>query len=346
MNSIDRVKVLPAVLVLLAAAMLGGCTKGIPIVQYPVFWDRAPKTVAVTPFANRTNIRHVGMQVSNDLATVLTANGTYKVYDRSLLKAYLDEQDLQRAFSSDQDVAASTMVKIGKVQAILAGSVTTCHWPRTRREVKTTVQQFVRPNGTKYTRPVRYYYYTNEAALTVNAVLLRITPNGPQVIHSCQANGYQKSQGTTPRFSRQACMSIARRQVVYQLLDHFAVVRKVIKVKPKEVFFTATGPPYDGEWPKEKKFSASAGPNILLVMQLPPNCDRQRFRVAVTRKDGRQDLAAYDVTWTRQMSADTKQFVLNPGELAAKGGGPGDYTIKLYTGLPKPVIVHKIKIEP
>jgi hypothetical protein len=41
-----------------------------------------------------------------------------------------------------------------------------------------------------------------------------------------------------------------------------------------------------------------------------------------------------------------EQFILNPADLAAKGGGPGDYVIRLFSGQPTPVIVHKIKIEP
>jgi hypothetical protein len=325
---------------------LGGCVKKIPIVQYPIFWDQAPKTVAVTPFRNETRIRHIGMQVTNDLGTRLSANGSYTVYDRTLLKAYLNEQDLQRAFSSDQDAAASAMVKIGKVQAILTGAVTTCNWPRTRTEVKVRRQQFVNSLGVKYTRPVKYYVYTNEAELKANAVLLRITPNGPQVIHSCPVRGYMKSSGTTPRYSRAACMSIARAQVIQQFLEQFAVIRKLIKVKPSDAFFTATGKPYAGEWPKEKKFSLASGQNIILVLKLPPQCDRNRFKITVSRKEGRTDLATFDVRWTKAMSATGVQFPLNPADLAAKGGGPGDYVIRLFSGQPKPVIEHKIKIKP
>jgi len=328
--------------------VLGGCVKKIPITQYPVFWDHAPKTVAVTPFRNETHVRHIGMQVTNDLGTQLSANGSYIVYDRTLLKAYLNEQDLQRAFSNDQDAAAAAMVKIGKVQAILTGAVTTCNWPRTRTEVKVRKQQFVNRNGIKYTRPVKYYVHTNEAELKANAVLLRITPNGPQVIHSCPLHGYIKSTGTTPKYSRDACMSIARAQVIQQLLDQFAVIRKLIPVKPSEAFFTATGQPYAGEWPKEKKFSLASGQKIILVLKLPPQCDRNRFKITVSRKKGRTDLATFDVRWTKAMSAvpTGKQFILNPADLAAKGGGPGNYVIRLFSGQPKPALEHKIKIEP
>ena len=348
MKSAIRTRIAPAVLVLIAMTALGGCVKKIPIVQYPIFWDHAPKTVAVTPFRNETHIRHIGMQVTNDLGTQLSANGSYIVYDRTLLKAYLNEQDLQRAFSSDQDAAAAAMVKIGKVQAILTGAVTTCNWPQTRREVKVRTQRFYNPNGTSYTRPVRYFVYTNEAELKANAALLRITPNGPQVIHSSPLHGYVKSAGETPKFSREACMSIARAQVIQQLLDQFAVIRKLISVKPSETFFTATDQPYAGKWPKSKKFSAAAGQKIILVLMLPPQCDRNRFRITVSRKEGRTDLATFDVRWTKAMSAipNGKQFILDPADLAAKGGGPGNYIIRLFSGQPKPAIEHKIKIEP
>ena len=343
-----RRKIATAILVLIAMTALGGCVKKIPIVQYPIFWDRAPKTVAVTPFRNETHIRHIGMQVTNDLGTQLAANGSYTVYDRTLLKAYLNEQDLQRAFSSDQEAAASAMVKIGKVEAILTGAVTTCNWPRTRTETKVRTQKFRSASGVKYTRPVKYYVYTNEAELKANAVLLRITPNGPQVIHSCPLRGYVKSSGTTPKYSREACLSIARAQVIQQLLDQFAVIRKLIQVKPSEAFFTATDQPYAGEWPKSKKFSIAGGQKIILVLKLPPQCDRNRFKITVSRKDGRTDVATFDVRWTKAMSAvpTGKQFILNPADLAAKGGGPGKYVIRLFSGQPKPAIEHKIKIEP
>ncbi|MDP6545212.1 MAG: CsgG/HfaB family protein [Phycisphaerae bacterium] len=348
MNSALRRKIAPVILIVIAVTALGGCVKKIPIVQYPIFWDRAPKTVAVTPFRNKTRIRNIGVQVTSDLATRLSANGSYTVYDRMLLKAYLNEQDLQRAFSTDQDAAASAMVKIGKVQAILTGVVTTCHWPRTRMEVKVRTRQFVNSLGVKYTRPVKYYVYTNEAELKANASLLRITPNGPQVIHSHPVRGYAKSKGETPKYSREACMSIARAQVVQKLLEQFAVIRKLIPVSPSKAFFTATDQPYAGKWPKSKKFSVSSGQKIILVLMLPPQCDRNTFKITVSRKKGRTELAAFDVRWTKAMSAAPagKQFVLNPADLATKGGGPGDYVIRLFSGQPKPVIEHKIKIEP
>ena len=347
MNSALRMKVAPTILVSIAVAALGGCTKKISIVQYPVFWDQAPKSIAVTPFRNETPFRYIGMQVTNDLATRLSANGSYNVYDRMLLKAYLNEQDLQRAFSTDQQAAASAMVKIPKVQAILTGVITTCNWPRTRTETRVVSQRFYNPNGTSFTRPVRQFVYINEAELKANAVLLRITPNGPQVIHSCPVRGYMKSAGPAPKFSREGCMSIARSQVVQQLMEQFAIVRRVIKIKPSDAFFTATDQPYAGEWPKSKKFSVSSGQKIILVLILPPQCDRNRFKITVSRKEGRTDLAAFDVRWTKAMSAAPagKQFILNPADLAAKGSGPGDYVISLFSGHPKPVIKHKIKIE-
>jgi len=346
MNSIHRSRIVPVVSAMIAAAMLGGCTKKIPLVQYPVFWDKAPKTIAVTPFRNQTITPHVGRQISNDLATALAVNGCYKVYDRSLLKAYLNEHDLQRAFSSDRDIAASQMVKVGRVQAILTGSVTTAHCPPTRVEIRMRRRRFTDRWGRTYTRPVRHYYYRNEATITANAVLLRITARGPEVIHSYQARGQARSEGESPRRSRLDCLADARYQVVRQLVEQFAVVRRTIEVKPSEAFFTASGPPYDGKWPEEDEFSAASDQKIILVLKLPPQCDRNRFRITVARKDTRRDIEVFEVVWTRAMSAAGRRFILSPADLAAKGGGPGKYHIKFYSGPAEPVMVHKIKIEP
>jgi hypothetical protein len=348
MNPTLRTTIAKVLLTLIATATLGGCVKKIPIVQYPIFWDQAPKTVAVTPFRNETSLQHIGMQVTSDLGTRLSANGSYTVYDRTLLKAYLNEQDLQMAFGSDQDAAVSAMVKIGKVQAILTGAITTCNWPRTHSKVKVITQKFFNPNGTFYVKQVKRYVQTNEAELKANASLLRITPKGPQVIHSVPVRGYVKSTGTPPKYSREACLSLARAQVVQQLLEEFAVIRKLIQVKTSETFFTATDQPYAGKWPKSKKFSLAEGQKIILVLMLPIQCDRNTFRITVARKKARTEVATFDVKWTKELSAlpNGKQFILDPADLAAKGGGPGDYVIRLFSGQPKPVIEHKIKIKP
>ena len=177
-----RVKCLPAVLTLVAMTTLGGCVKTIPIAQYPIFWDQAPKTIAVTPFRNETRRKHIHMQVTSDLATQLSSNGSYTVYDRTHLGAYMDEQTLQNAFSNNPDTAAAAMVQIGKVDAILTGTITTCHWPPTITDVKVATQEIVNPDGSRHIKEVRQYTPINEAELKVNATLLRITPNGRVVI--------------------------------------------------------------------------------------------------------------------------------------------------------------------
>jgi hypothetical protein len=247
------------------------------------------------PFRNSTNLRHIGMGVTSDLATKLSANGSCKVYDRTLLKAYLNEHDLQMAFSSDEQVAASAMVKIGKVNAILTGAVTTCNWSPTRTQVKVVSQRFYNPNGTSYTRPIRHFTYTNEAEITANASLLHITPNGPVVIHSPPLRGYMKSTGPKPKYSREACLAMARALIVRELVEQFAVVRKIIKIKPSESFFTATDQPYAGKWPKSKNFSIQSGQKIILVMKLPVTCRKNRFTITVNRKDDRNELARFDL---------------------------------------------------
>ena len=335
-----------ALLVAAALAALGGCTKKIPIVQYPVFWEVAPKTIAVTGFKNRTLVPDAARALADELAMALTANGTYRVYNRAQLETVLKEAELQRAFSDDTEVAARSMVKVGKVQAILTGSVTACS-ATSRRDRKYRIRQYVNAAGRKYTRREPYVYYHNEATMVAGASLIRITGGPPRPIHSGQASATVTAGGEYPRMDPFGCLAVARARVVRKLLEEFAVIRRTVKVKQSEAFRTASGLPYEGKWPYADNFSVDDD-KMYVVLRLPPECDRNRFRITVVRKDvpQAQYLAEAEIRWTRAMSAHGKFMVFSPRRIAAAGGGPGDYLVKFYSGPPQPVMTHKIKITP
>mgnify|MGYP006306483137 CR=1 FL=1 len=89
---------------LVAAALLTGCTQEIQITQYPAFYNPDdPSTnvqsLAVLPFRNQAQDAEkdkAGDAVAENLAASLSGTGTYKdVYNRNNLSALFDEQDLQ-----------------------------------------------------------------------------------------------------------------------------------------------------------------------------------------------------------------------------------------------------------
>jgi hypothetical protein len=77
------------------------------------------------------------------------------------------------------------------------------------------------------------------------------------------------------------------------------------------------------------------------VVELPPTCGRNSFRLSVVRKDQREDLVSQDFIWDSQYKSFG--YVFSPRDIAAKGG-PGEYELKLYSG-PEPVIKRRFRIE-
>jgi len=131
-----------------------------------------------------------------------------------------------------------------------------------------------------------------------------------------------------------ACATSATEQVVAQLLEEFAPVRKVIKVDPSKALRTASDF-FDNKWTYTDNFKAD-DEKLFIVVNLPVCCDRNRFRLTIVRKDQREDLLSQDIVWTRQHSASGYRYLLSPKEVAAKGG-LGQYEVKFYSG-PEPVL--------
>jgi len=139
-----------------------------------------------------------------------------------------------------------------------------------------------------------------------------------------------------------ACRSKAMTSVVGSLTEEFAVVNKKVKIKFDDAFKLASGC-YDGKWEEKKAFRAS-DKEMLAVLNLPRDCDRNRFRITVIRRGERKDLATVDVLWSSRFPAVGKEFALSPADIASKGGGTGPYTLKFYSGI-DPAPVHTIDFD-
>ncbi|MDP7637678.1 MAG: CsgG/HfaB family protein [Phycisphaerae bacterium] len=329
----------------LSAVFLGGCTKKILIIQYPVFWDAAPKTIAITDFKNLAGTRGQAQAIANELSAALTANGTYKIFNRQHFSAVEKEIAIRQAFSSDESVAANTMAKLGKVQAIITGSVNSCSATSRRQTKRRPVYRTNRKKQLYISHYVPYTYFHNEANIQVSATLIRIDRGRPRTIYSAQAVGRATSSGEHPRMDPYACLAIARRQVMWQLLSQFAIIRKTIKVNQSKAFRTTSGLPYDGKWPYTDRFSAKSD-KMYVMIKLPPECDRNRFRITIARKGVPKNIASTQVKWTRAMSAVGTHVIFSPRKIAQESGGPGGYVVKFYSGSPKPVMTHNITITP
>lgn len=325
-------------LLLAALAIASGCDKKIIIHQTPAFYNPQIKSIAVLPFRNESSAKSMnpGNIIADKLAAALRANGTYRVYSRNELKALMDEADLQAALSGNP--GNTDFSKMMNVDAILTGAVTTYAATSANRSVQKPVYNYG-PDGTAYVaRTISQTFTRNEANVAVTASLLRKSDS--TTMHSTPGPVHRQywADGSPPRVDVYGCAAVASDQVVALLVEQFAVVRKEVKIKSKAIQ-TAKGL-YDNKWEFSKKFSTT-DEKMFVVVELPSSCDRNRFRITVVRKDERVDLAEKTFAWTTQYR--TFGYDFSPKDIAAKGGGPGEYVVKFYSG-PEPVLEQKFKI--
>jgi hypothetical protein len=323
------------------AGLMAGCSKKIAITQYPEFWTEDLKVIAVVPFRNTSGVNNAGETVSELLARALAGNGTYTVYNRSDLKTLLDEQDLRLALSGDSSQSTKALGKSGKVQGILTGTVTN-YAATSRNEPKHDPIYAYDRKGNQYVSGYRDWVQThNQATVVVTAALLR--PDGT-TIHSTapvqKAASSTSSEYGPPSMDPQMCLVAACQEAVNQLVEDFAVVRKTISVDPAQAFRTASDF-YDNKYAFTDTFKCS-DKKMLAVVSLPACCDRNRFRITVVKANERADLAEVDIVWKHEWK--TQSFVLNPSEIGQKGGGPGEYWVKFYSG-PEPIFVNKVYLK-
>lgn len=338
-------QVVRSLLLISLFAVIGCGEKEIVITQFPVFWKGTIKTVAVTPFRNTTGVRGAGNVLSDNLSSQLATNGTYKVYNRNDLRVLQNEHDLRIGLGLDNAEIARKFRKVGKVDAVLIGTVTN-YSATERRENRFQQDPIYQYNPkTKQTyiagyRKRTFVFTRNEANVAVTAALVHVDDGTTVYATPAPARGNFWAQGSPPKLDKYACLNNATQQAVNKLVQTFAVTRRTIKVKEKDDFRTASEL-YDQEWTWTDQFKTSDGKGFLVV-RLPAVCDRNRFRLTIIRKDTRKDLHEETIIWDKKYNRFGYAF--KPSEVARKGGGPGEYVAKFYSGS-KPVMKHEFRIE-
>ncbi|MCJ7543999.1 MAG: CsgG/HfaB family protein [Phycisphaerae bacterium] len=328
--------------VLLAAglSLVGGCSKKIWVIQTPDFYTPDLKTVAVVPFRDQSGWQGAGEIISDKLASALMANGAYQVFNRNDLRTVLDEQDLKIAFGDDTAAAATTLHKLGNVQAVLVGTVTTYSATTNSQQRQDPVYGYT-PQGVAYVAGYRTYVFTrNEGNVQVTASLLRTADGTTIAATSEPAWARYWAEGSPPGKDPHACVADAASNVVAQLVEQFAPVRKQVTISASDALRTASEL-YDNKWTFTDTFAAT-DQKMYVVLQLPPACDRNPFKLTIVRRNQREDLAVQEFRWDKQYGA--YGYLFNPSEIAAKGGGPGEYEVKFYSG-PEPVLRRPFRIR-
>ena len=348
---------------LVAAGLLvaGGCGKKITITQFPSFYTPDLKTVLVVPFQNATTNRSAGAAISDKFANAMMANGTYEVFSQNDLKMLADVSDLKAAAGDSADALANVLRKRGRVQAIVTGTVT-AYGVSQQTTVKQDPIYGARGRIVGY-NPVQER--TWQGTVEATARMVRVADGSTihatdKAVGQASATGAAgggagglgaaisgltgKGKGSAAPTDPASTLAVAADRAVQRLVEEFAVVRKVVSVK-KDAFIVASEY-YDGKWQQPKSIPLSAR-QAFVVVNLPVECDRNSFVVRIVRKDQREVLFEQPLTWERRRSGTLRgqSFAFSPADIAAKGGGPGEYVAKLYSG-DAPVMDEVFKLAP
>ncbi len=328
-------------LLLVGVVLLSGCSRKVTILQVPEFYHQSLKTIAVVPFRSPADRGISGKIIADQLAARLQGNGTYTVYNRNDLRTLMDERDLAVALSADPMRATQKFRALGNVQAILTGSVQTYTATSKRQPKQEPIYRYDK-RGNQYIQGYRrFHYFFNSGTVSVSGVLIRVSDGTTIHATPIPASWKQSSEGEYPRYDEHQCLTIAANNVLSQLVEEFAVVRKVVKVNPGKALRTATEL-YDEKWTHCDKFDVDAT-RMIVVVNLPPACGRNKFRLVIVRDGGREVLAAKEFIWSRSNPLRGIGFDFSPRSIASRGGGAGRYVVKFYNG-PTPVMDHKFRI--
>jgi len=317
----------------------GGSKKGkIWVYHYPDFYQPQLKRVAVVPFENRTRARGVGDTIGDKVSTLLTNNGTYEVYTRAHLADILEEQDASAAGIIEGDLAK----KIGRLKSVQALVCGVCN----RYETATR-------NETRYNRVPIWgtdadgdtvitgwrkvpYQWTRHDAFVECQVVVVDTVTGRQIAAVHDPSNI-RATGSPPKYGPADTLRAAEDDQVARVVRAIAVTRTRIKLKGT-VLKTASGL-YDQEWEWQKKFLPDDD-KLYLVVKLPPEADRNNFRLTIVPKNGREVLAEEAFTWSKQHERFGYAFAVQP---IFERGGLGEYRAKLYSG-PEPIARYDFRI--
>ena len=331
---------IPFVCLVMAGAIPGGCDKKLVITQVPTFYTPDLKVIAVAPFRNQTQWRGANEIIADQVAAGLMANGSYKVFNRNDLKTVLDESDLNIALGADSVAAAGQLKKLTQVQAILVGTVTTYATTTNSQQKQDPVYSYDR-KGNAYVSGYRTYVHTrNEANVTVTATLIRVSDGS--TIYATPEPAFARvwAEGSPPSKDTNACASEAAGTVAANLVSTFAPTRREIKVDENKALRIASEL-YDNKWTYQDTFQQT-DEKMFVVVALPSSCDRNRFRVTIIRKGERQDLVTQDIQWDKKHGGFG--YLFSPKDIAAKGGGAGEYEVKFYSG-PEPIMRRAFRIR-
>jgi hypothetical protein len=337
--------------VLLLGALLAGCggsSRATWIVRQPDWEFERYERLAVLPASVRDpNATLAAEQLTDVLTNLLAQNGQFTVVTRHELADIMREQDL----SNLADVVdPSTAIPSGGIKgAQVLVSTTLAEFDVIDRveEKLIRVPRVDRRGRMVGFDEVSVLEYQRGVVLAGGARVIDAETGVVLFAHTTPPIKVERARrGSPPRERVDDLVALAVHDMAQEIYMRVAPVR--VRAKFKSDMLEVATDYYDGRYDTTRRLPVSASSFLVVVRELPSECDRNDFRVTITEKDGRVDLWGGGdegrFTWSASAGSRGVSFSVPMARLTATGGR--EFVAKLYSvGDDEPAIVREFELD-
>lgn len=335
---------------------LAGCGEGkrrAEVTQFPAWDFQEYRRILVTPIKSpNPAARPAAERATRLLEDHLIASGAFEVLSAAERAAILKEQDLSRL----EDVAdADTAIPAGRIkaaQALVVGQITTWHTDVQQQQQR--VPRFARASNGRLIRDARtgqpviagydVYVSVRHIAHVAGTVQVIDSATGKVLLsHSVAPIELQdEGRGGPPSASPQDLAMQAALEMATEFAKRVAPQRTAVKLSSRNLFVATEY--YEGRYDNTKKLPATLSHFLLVVSNLPPECDRNDFRVEITAVEGREPLFRQEFTWSHSFGVRGQAYEIPMATLNASGASA--FVAKLFSrGSDAPILKTEFRVE-
>ncbi len=328
-------------------ALAGGCHRGGStfVTQHPNWDFEHYQRLAVLPGRSATPQGVPGVSILTDrLTSLLTQNGAFRVLSRAELKQVFAEQDLSRLADAVDEGTALPEGKIEIAQALVATKITDYKLVADRSEQVVPVYARDRRGRMLLDRAGRpliageEHVWTYRHGAEVEGSIRVIDAATGRILISHTARIAPKPKTSRNRPPKQSPEELAGAAVGELATEFYKLIAPTqLKVKLKADMLIVATDYFDGEYTRPKRLAPELTDFLVVVRDLPEDCDRNQFRIAIAEVEGRTNVFEQDFVWSGSAGPEGLSFRV-PMETLTKAGGT-DFVAKLYSGRsPEPIL--------
>ncbi len=329
----------------------GGGGRGAVVTQLPQWDFKHYERLAVLP-ARAADPRAAGAaeRLTDRLTTLLSDNGQFSILSRAELQDVFREQDLSKLADAADEGTALPENQVAVAQALVAVKITAFKLIAQKEDRSRPVYATDRRGRYLLDRTGRPIIageevatlYRHGAEVEGSVRVIDAATGKILLSHSARvAPRPRESYNQPPRERPEDMADAGVQELAVEFYKQIAPTETRVKFKG-DMLIVATEY-FDGRYDDRKLLPASLPGFLLVVRDLPRECDRNEFRVAIAEEEGRENLFEQTFVWSGTSGPEGVAFKI-PMEALTKTGRDR-FVAKLYSRAPEPVITRKFKLE-